>query len=163
MRSAGKQTDKALTELRRQGDASEADQRAWVKISASPRRIAFDPASQNARIDYGLRIENVGRSVALQARIEAKAVVFPHDNNVFDVLENTQEKFCADTIANKATVYMDKANEGITLFPGEHYPSDEGGFVGSTTLEANDIIGSEPYINGNSIGRLCLRLTWLAV
>ncbi len=133
-------------------DAMISDQRAWVKISASPRSITFDPTSKNAVILFGLRIENVGRSVALQARIEATVIVLPHDKNPLIVLEQTQERFCADKIANPATTNMDITKDGITLFPGEHYPINADDFRASVPLKLDDIIDSTPYMNGKRIG-----------
>jgi hypothetical protein len=82
-----------VDEMHGQLNAMESDQRAWLKISADPRRVAFDQSS-NATIEYGLRVENVGRSVALQARIEVSVIVLANSDNPLVVLEARQAKFC---------------------------------------------------------------------
>jgi hypothetical protein len=135
--------DHQLTVMQGQLDASVADQRAWLKISASPISLKFDTNSGAATVQYGLHVTNVGHSVAVGARIEAKAIVIPF-HNVFSTLSKSQESFCADSIANKATENMDDQNMGITLFPNENYPQEDIFYGGSTTFTRSEILDSAP-------------------
>jgi hypothetical protein len=132
-------------------DAIISEQRAWLKINAIPRSVRFDKIG-NGIFDYGFRIENVGHSVATQTRVEAKIIAIPHEKDPLVVLIPSQEAFCTERIANKATENMDKTNEGFVLFPGEHYPTVDDEFGGSTSVSKQEILDSEPFQNGKSIG-----------
>ena len=137
--------------IRGQLDAMQADQRAWLKISASPVSISFDRASGSAITQYRLRIENVGKSVAIGAHIEAKAIVLPSSANPLQNLMPAQEYFCAESISNKATEYRERNNEGVILFPGEHYPPDNMQFGGNTTISGKEIRNSFPIVEGREL------------
>lgn len=134
--------EKEVKALGDQLDAMVADQRPWLKISAAPGSLKFDPSSGNATIQYGLRIENVGRSVAVQARIHAKVITVPSNQGGLDFVGKTEESYCADEIANAATVNMDKINDGINLFPREFYPTHGVYYGGATNLSKQEIIGA---------------------
>ncbi len=133
--------DHQLTVMQGQLDAAVADQRAWLKISASPISLTFNANSGAATVQYGLRVTNVGHSVAVGVRVEVKAIAIPFDN-VFSALSQNQESFCAESIANKATENMDNQNMGITLFPGENYPQEDVFYGGSTTFTRSEILDS---------------------
>ena len=138
--------------LRDQVETSASQQRAWIKLNVIPRSLKFELNSGDATFQYYFKLENVGQSVAKLIRVEAKIITISHKKNPLIDLIPSQRAFCEEGIANRATENMDKNDEGFVLFPGEYYPTTEGDFGGSGNTKKVDIIDSEPYENGKSMG-----------
>ncbi|MGC1861542.1 MAG: hypothetical protein WA733_10565 [Methylocystis sp.] len=141
--------DNQLRVMQGQLDVMKAGQRPWIKIDVVAGALKFNPQSGDATFQYGFRIRNVGNSVAVGVRVDAKVIAPPFDGRAFDDVAAAQEAFCAATIANKATEYADKNHEGINLFPNESYPTDQndafgGNYGGSSNISKAEMLAAEP-------------------
>ena len=117
----------------------EAGQRPWIKIDVVPGALKFNPQSSDATFQYGFRIKNVGNSVAVGVRVDAKIIAPPFDAKPFNDVAAAQESFCSATIANKATENEDRNHMGINLFPNESFPTAQsdafgGNYGGSSNV-----------------------------